>query len=376
MAKDIRPHQSHREAHSGGAHSGARRVARRVASAVLLVVFAAATLAGWPAAATEPFDLGFDLISGVEFGKTKPAIVLRPEVKIRSVSFVLERPDGRKIKLRAGAIRAGGEKRIPIPQGKGIVEYKATISGKAADGPFGPFAMTFTVQVGAPPRLQIGPADVDLDKRTITARSSEPAGKITLQIWGDDGNLIADIDQPMQGEKPGTPLVVTWPQTADQVAARFVLNVYDPVGFYTGIESVTFVDIPHEDIVFESGKWLVRPEEAAKLKEPLSRIAAELRKVEGILPITLYVGGYTDTVGSVDDNLELSRRRALSIATWFRKHGLKCVIRYQGFGEGVLFVETADNVDEARNRRAAYVLSTQPPPPSRGFPTSRWASVQ
>ena len=51
-------------------------------------------------------------------------------------------------------------------------------------------------------------------------------------------------------------------------------------------------------------------------------------------------------------------------------------IWFQGFGESVLFVQTPDNTDQAANRRAGYVLSTQPPPASRGFPTRNWVPVR
>jgi outer membrane protein OmpA-like peptidoglycan-associated protein len=60
-------------------------------------------------------------------------------------------------------------------------------------------------------------------------------------------------------------------------------------------------------------------------------------------------------------NLGLSRKRAQSIAGWFRKSGLHIPIAFEGFGEQALGIATADNIDEPRNRRVDYILSVEDP---------------
>jgi outer membrane protein OmpA-like peptidoglycan-associated protein len=77
--------------------------------------------------------------------------------------------------------------------------------------------------------------------------------------------------------------------------------------------------------------------------------------------ITLYVVAHTDTVGTAEYNLDLSMRRAQSLARWFRSHGVSIPIAYTGVGEGALAVKTADEVDEPRNRRADYMLGVEAP---------------
>lgn len=349
----------------------------RFVSSVSALV-AVLTLSAWAAPAVAEVsadDLGFDLISAAEFKRSKPMIVLSPSISLSSVQFDLQRADGKRLRLKSGAVREGTTRKIPIDQGKGIFSYKCSITGKAGRERFGPFELTFEIKVGEPPRIAIGPTDVNEAARTITVRVTEPAGKIDLRVLGDDGEVIDEVSQPYE-QKPGTPITVPWKQEKGEVMGRFELKAWDVVGFYSGIESVTFMNIPHEDVVFESGKHDILPAEERKLVEPLARIQAELAKVRGILPITLYVGGYTDTVGSAADNMALSQRRARAIAAWFRAKGVRVPVLFQGFGESVLFAQTPDNTDEPRNRRAAYVLSTQPPPVSRGFPAGRWQGVK
>src|SRR5690606_26372877 len=94
------------------------------------------------------------------------------------------------------------------------------------------------------------------------------------------------------------------------------------------------------------------------------------------LQMQLYIAGYTDTVGSQTDNLRLSSARAKAIATWFRKKGLTIPLYYQGFGESVLAVKTADETKEALNRRVIYVLGNSRPPVSETLPKSNWKAVR
>jgi len=324
------------------------------------------------AAQITPDELGLDLVTSAQYKRSKPAVVFSPAVPVKRIVLKCKRSDGKSVTLKTGAIRTGRTKKIPIRQGKGIYTYACVLSGKSGKTKIGPFKMDpFEIKVGEPPRFGLAEKDVNEAARTITVRSSEPKGKIELMVYGDDGAVIDDVEQAYEA-KPGTPIIVRWKQAAKEVMGHFELKVYDQVGFYSGLESLTFVSIPHDDIIFESGKWEIRKSEMAKLKEPLARIREALAKVKGVLSIKLYVGGYTDTVGSTGDNLVLSRKRARSIATWFKRQGLKAPIYFQGFGESVLFVKTPDNTDEKRNRRAAYVLSKDIPPATRGFPSRKW----
>lgn len=321
-------------------------------------------------------DLGFSVRGHVKLSQEKPVLIFKPAVVVAALSATCRRSDGETVTIAIGAMRPNSEKRVPVPQGKGVFKYQCKLAGKAAGIAFKDFELEFDTAVGDVPKLHITADDVDEAKRTLTVRLTEPAGKIELDIIGDDGKSIDNISQKFNGEAPGTPLVIKWNQKDDAVMSRFSLRAYDPAGYWNGLESVTFVDIPHEDIVFESGKWDVLPSEEKKLEAPLTRIADELKRVAGVLQVNLYIGGYTDTVGKGEDNDELSKKRASSIAAWFAKKGLQASILAQGFGERVLKVQTPDGTDEIKNRRASYVLGTQPPPANRGFPTRNWHKVK
>ena len=133
--------------------------------------------------------------------------------------------------------------------------------------------------------------------------------------------------------------------------------------FWIGWEVVRFyIEIPHEDVVFETAKWEIRPSEAPKLDAALKIMIDTIKKYGKLVECELYIAGHTDTVGSIASNRELSRQRARSIAKYFSTHGLKKIPMYvRGFGEEMLRIQTGDNVDEERNRRAQYIISTFPP---------------
>jgi len=67
--------------------------------------------------------------------------------------------------------------------------------------------------------------------------------------------------------------------------------------------------------------------------------------------------GHTDTVGSEEDNDDLSMRRAEEVLGWLASQGLdRSIMSAVGRGERVLRVPTADNVDNASNRRVEVIV--------------------
>jgi outer membrane protein OmpA-like peptidoglycan-associated protein len=152
---------------------------------------------------------------------------------------------------------------------------------------------------------------------------------------------------------------------------RIVRRAADPFGSllaagvlaWIGFQVVRFyVEIPHEEIVFASGKWDITEKEEAKLRDPLRLLKDAASKYARQMDVKLYVAGHTDSVGNAKDNQVLSEKRARAIAAYFAEHGLSGVpILVRGFGEGALAVKTADNVAEAKNRRAQYIISSFTP---------------
>ena len=65
------------------------------------------------------------------------------------------------------------------------------------------------------------------------------------------------------------------------------------------------------------------------------------------------VGGHADTAGPPDYNMQLSQRRANTVAAELTKAGIPArIVTTEAFGETDLAVQTGDNVPDQANRRA------------------------
>ena len=212
-----------------------------------------------------------------------------------------------------------------------------------------------------PLQVTIDLADVDLKAGQLTLRMSRPAARVTLKALSLSGAVLAEADEPFAATPAGSPLVVHW-APPEEAVARIEVYGYDVNDYFKGVAITPWsFEIPHEDVVFETDSAEIRPSEAGKLQASLALIQKQLPRARHLGAVTLFIVAHTDTVATAEYNQELSTRRAPSRARWVRGHGLKLPIAYSGMGERALKVQTPDNVDEPRNRRADYMLGLEPP---------------
>ena len=216
--------------------------------------------------------------------------------------------------------------------------------------------------------VQVRKEDIDLQNRTVHFKLNKSADSASLQVFDEDGKLLGEQAEIYSGAAPGTDLSITWPELPPATENfRVDLKFTDVNEYWVGLSICRFEGaVPHEEVVFESGKWEIRPTEAPKLDEAIPHILEMLERSKACSENdrALYIAGYTDTVGSAADNRELSSKRAHAIAQYLLANGLgkeKIAVYVRGFGEEVLRVQTGDNVDEERNRRADYIVSNFQP---------------
>lgn len=130
-----------------------------------------------------------------------------------------------------------------------------------------------------------------------------------------------------------------------KVMQKGLINARD---IYEGINREGHV--PIYGILFDFGRADIRPES----KPVLDEIARFLKEYPDI---KLYVVGHTDDLGSIDYNLELSKRRAASVVKELvEKHGIGRE-RLKPYGVGPLAPRAANDTEEgrAKNRRVELV---------------------
>lgn len=97
-----------------------------------------------------------------------------------------------------------------------------------------------------------------------------------------------------------------------------------------------------------------RSELKASFYEVLDSVALVLKKYD---KTALEVAGHTDSTGSDDYNMQLSQRRAESVARYLTSQGIKSVrMDVIGFGESMPIASNATAAGRAQNRRVELTL--------------------
>lgn len=214
----------------------------------------------------------------------------------------------------------------------------------------------------AVPKLMIRQESLDVEAGKLELKMSSPVERCDLEL-NYEGVEAQRSSATFNGAAAGAWLPIAWKNPgSDAVLLRIVLTCVDPRSASATLEIFPWqLDVPHEEVSFETARWEVSIIEEPKLAHALDAIQTAIRRYGKIIDVKLYVIGYTDTVGDRASNQALSLYRASAIATHFRQHGVTVPILYTGFGEDSLAVPTADQTDEVRNRRARYILAVEKP---------------
>ncbi|MFN0119625.1 MAG: OmpA family protein [Blastocatellia bacterium] len=115
------------------------------------------------------------------------------------------------------------------------------------------------------------------------------------------------------------------------------------------------------DVLFDTGRATLKP----GAREKLSKLAGILSAYPGAYQVE--VEGHTDSVGSDESNLNLSRGRAESVRDYLVLNGIKPerIIAAQGFGESKPVADNETAAGRQVNRRVEIVIADLPPPQAK-----------
>jgi MYXO-CTERM domain-containing protein len=308
-------------------------------------------------------------------------LTIHPDASASGVEIELTGDDGFRM-TKTISLRKGKETKIKWKQkGKTVAYDLAVLVGDEQTD------FSFEVQkplIGG----KYGPIKLISDVREILygrmARYESPflLTQQEFKVYNTDGELIAEQDTNDVIE-PGTTIERKWTSTDEVFTVSFTGT--DDAGRQQGYMAVPWkLEVPHVDVVFESGKWDILDSEKKKLDDAYAIMAYELAKLDNAtkavpgadLKAQLYIVGHTDTVGNAGDNKKLSQNRGAEIAKYFVNKGIWCEVWAAGMGERGLAVKTDDSVDEVRNRRAQYIVAMQKPAPRSDIPSpNAWGKV-
>lgn len=330
-----------------------------------------------PASAQDDAKLGLSIRTPVLAESGSPAVLLAPTALVKKLAFTVTRKaDGKQFLFNVEGLRKGEKREFPFDQPIGTEAYRGRFDGMWQDGSPISFEIEFEAVSMGPLSIRIEKSGVDLDNKSLQVTCTRPVAKVEVQVEGQGGSMLGRGEELFDGAAANRPLRVTWTQQSGTVA-RIEVKVYDTLGFWAGMEVRPFTVEPWEDrIHFAFGSDVVEDAEKPKLNATLKRIEDALKTAQeeygDSVDLRLYIGGYTDSVGTRSSNQELSERRARSIGAYLTKQGLKLPVYYQGFGEDVLAVQTPDETENEQNRRTIYVISGQTPAVTTAFPRANW----
>ncbi len=298
----------------------------------------------------------------------RPKLVLIANEALDGVEVSVKDGGGRTTSAKVTVLHVGAEHVVMLPALPGRQRYTGSIvirRGTAVQKQ----PISFETIVAGRLEIAIDRARVDLPNRRLEAVLSRPAAKVEISVIGTaSGTALVTTEQDLGGRPAGSKLVVTWPQPPGQAAlgeadiARIDLRFTDTDGFYGSVALLPWrITIPHEEIAFAVDSATIEPEQEGKLRASLDKIADAWEHHRGLGAVKLYVAGHTDSVGTPEHNLRLSRARAAAIAGWFRRRKLALPILSEGFGEHAPLVPRPDETDEPRNRRVDYILALEDP---------------
>jgi hypothetical protein len=127
--------------------------------------------------------------------------------------------------------------------------------------------------------------------------------------------------------------------------------------------------MPPATVYFGTGSSTLSPESMASIRQ----VAANYKTTANA---TVTLTGHTDTVGSQDLNMALSQRRADAVRNALVRQGVPAAaITAGGQGEASLPVQTADNVDERRNRSVDIAVVVPVPMARTGMTDAEYCAA-
>ncbi|MFM2154081.1 MAG: hypothetical protein RL199_2516 [Pseudomonadota bacterium] len=295
-------------------------------------------------------------------GQGTPRLVVHVNAPVDDLTLELRRSDGVFVRRGVRRPKAGRDAAFDLPQPEGAFRYEGGLGVRFPKGPVQSMPLAFETSLLPPPKVVVGDDAVDLARRTVTLSADRRLATVRLDVYADDGTRLSSETHGVPDASAGTPVRLTWPAAEGATVLRLSLRAEDALGYFQQVELYPWsLELPHEEVLFASGRSDVTAAEREKLRVPLQALTEGLRRYGRVAPVKLFIAGFTDTVGDARSNQALSEARALAIARAFREAGVTLPLSYAGLGERGPLVATPDETDEPRNRRATYTLAVEAP---------------
>ncbi len=311
-------------------------------------------------------DIGYDAV--ISKGMS-PTLYITPSADIKEIKVGID-ANGQHYDFVKTGEPAGQEMNFSWKADPNATMVNAEIYAVFSDGYVAEAIMPMEFSYGAGLTVDYASVKADRQKEELSVRVSQLVQTAEIVAYGAEKKVL-DQQTLSLNSGPGEITLPWLGGVKDTVLIDVTLRNADSFAGFT--YSPWYLDIPHQDVLFESNAYVIDESEEWKLESTLKELQEVLRKYGSVVPVKLYIAGCTDTVGEASHNKQLSNQRAKAISDWLRGHGYDAPIYYYGFGESLLAVKTGDGVDESANRRVLYIVTSDTPP---DLPAVSWRQLQ
>ncbi len=315
-------------------------------------------------------DLQMGYSPDVEEGAA-PDLIVTPERPLRELRVVLQMgaDPGSAQTFTYRDIAAGQAVVVTWEGTVSASEARAEIRGVFQDGFVSNYVVPMSWTVGASLEIDMDSIEADIETGRLSVEVSGRVDTAELVAYGAYRKELSR--QHISVDSGPGRIHLDWEGDLKKIVVLDV-SLRNETSFVAFEYSPWYLEIPHQDVLFETNQSVIPPEEEWKLEESLAELQAVHEMYGEMIEIKLYIGGCTDRVGMANSNRDLSARRARAIGRWFESHGYRTPIYTYGFGETWPAIPTEDGVDEPANRRAIYMVGTRPPAVPPGTPRAQW----
>lgn len=280
---------------------------------------------------------------------------------------------GKDRRFQRASLNDGAEWIVRMPEPKVPSDWRVDIQALYGEQELKGY---YSFPVGPLPTLdfQMVESQFDGTRNEIVLVPNAAVREVRVLARNESGDTMLDMVRPVEGDA-GDRVVVPF-HTASRVLNVDVLLTAESGATREYRFTPWSLQTEARGLNFATGSATIASSDLAVLDAVAEELRAAVERVGQYVDLQLYIAGYTDTVGRASANEALSRDRAHAIARHMRQRGITVPIMIQGFGESALAVATADNVDEPANRRAIFVLRSNPPPVNGHFPANQWRRIQ
>lgn len=198
--------------------------------------------------------------------------------------------------------------------------------------------------------------------REAACGGGKPKGYMGSGGWWDESYLRRYLAAKLARPEGDVYVALTVEAQAAGMTGSHYLAIVEVKPMQTGMVAVDAAYLKDEigrtghvavyGILFDTGKWEVKPESEPALQEVKKLLAADPK-------LKLYVVGHTDNVGALESNLDLSRKRAAAVVdVLVKKHGVAAA-RLAPAGVGPVAPVASNRSEEGRAKNRRVELAEQ-----------------